>query len=222
VKVFQLLLVRLSGGALFGFLRVDIPLLKKYFDLIFSKIGKVESVVLLGDVKHNFGGILKQEWNDVLGLFDYFEGKLRKNGKIIIVRGNHDNILEPIVRKRKNVVMKDYFVFNDVVFLHGDRSFKEIYDKKIRYWIIGHGHPAVKLSDGVKVEKFKCFLVGRFKGWKIIVVPSFFEYSSGSDPRESELGLAWNFNLEGFRVLVVDEDREKLEVLDFGILHGLG
>ena len=35
------------------------------FDKIFDRIGKVDEVVLLGDVKHSFGKIMKQEkkWN---------------------------------------------------------------------------------------------------------------------------------------------------------------
>lgn len=194
----------------------------KYFDLIFSKIGKVDKIVLLGDVKHDFGGILRQEWNDVLRLFDYFFEKIKKKGEIVIMKGNHDNILEPIIKKRENVEIKDYFIVNDIAFLHGDKDFKEIWDKKIKYLIMGHGHPAVKLREekGVKIEKYKCFLVGRFKGKEIIILPSFFSYMEGSDPRESNLGLAWKFDYSKFNVKIVNVD--DLKVLEFGRLGGLG
>ena len=103
--------------------------------------------------------------------------------------------------------------------MHGDRDFSENYDKKIKYWIVGHGHPAIKISDGVKVEKYKCFLVGGFKGKEIIVVPSFFAYSEGSDPRENDLGLTWKFNFEKFKVFAVNGDL--LEVLEFGKLRNI-
>ena len=104
------------------------------------------------------------------------------------------------------------------MFLHGDRDFKEVYDKKIKYWVVGHGHPAVRLSDGMKVEKYKCFLVGCFRKKKVIIVPSFFVGNEGSDPRENDLGLAWNFDLKSFNVVVVGEN---LEVFDFGKLRRL-
>ncbi|MEK6843988.1 MAG: metallophosphoesterase [Nanoarchaeota archaeon] len=190
-----------------------------YFDGIFSAVEKVDYVVLLGDIKHKFGDILKQEWNDVLALFDYLLNKLNQNGKIIITKGNHDVVLAPITRKRDFVEMRDYFLFNEIAFLHGDKDFIEVHDKKIKYWIMGHGHPAVKLSDGVKVEDYKCFLTGRFDGRSIIILPSFFEYSEGSDPRESDLKMAWDFNFDKFDVKIVEE--ESLKVLDFGRLEEL-
>lgn len=189
----------------------------KYFDKAFEKAGKVDYIVLLGDVKHYFGGILRQEWDDVLGLFDYFFSKIIKKGEIIIVKGNHDVILEPIVRKRERVMVKDFFVIGGIAFLHGDRDFKEIYNKKIEIWVMGHGHPAIKLSNGVKVEKYKCFLIGRFRGRDVIVVPSFFDYSEGSDPRENDLGLAWDFDFKRFDVKIVGVESD-LGDLDFGKL----
>ena len=216
---------------------------------IFAKTGRVDLIVLLGDVKHDFSGVLRQEWNDVLGLIDYLEEGLREGGEIIIARGNHDNYLKNIVNfgnkakhlseipvignseetKRiayiafkRGVRVEDYFVFGKYCFLHGDRDFSGAGAAGIKCWVIGHAHPAVKLSDGVKVESYKCFLVGRFRGREVVIVPSFFEYSAGSDARESEyeMGLAWKFNLGRFRVLVAGEG-EDLGERDFGILENL-
>src|SRR3989344_8665641 len=167
----------------------------KFYE-IFDKAGKVDEVVLLGDAEHSFGKIMKQEWSDASGLFSYLKEKC---SQIIIIKGNHDKIIEPIAEKW-NIKIKDFYLKNRIVFLHGDRDFREIYDKKIKYWITGHGHPAVRLSDGVKVEKYKCFLTGGFKGKKVIIVPSFFAGNEGSDPRENNLGLAWNFDLKNFKV----------------------
>jgi len=163
--------------------------------------------VLLGDVKHDFGKIARQEWKEVLELFDFFK---RKNCNIIIIKGNHDKIID--------IKVFDKYVLENVCFMHGDVDFKESYDKKIKFWVVGHGHPAVKISDGVKIEKYKCFLVGKYKGKKVIVVPSFFEGNAGSDPREDELGLAWNFKIDIFDVKIVGDN---LEVLDFGKLKNL-
>lgn len=175
---------------------------------------KVDEVVLLGDVKHEFGNIARQEWKEVSDFIDYLRGKIKIGGNIIIIKGNHDKIIEPIA-SRKKVDVKDYYITGEVCFLHGDKDFVENYEKKIKYWIMGHGHPAVKISDGVKVEKYKCFLSGKFKDKEIIVVPSFLEVSPGSDPRENDLGLAWEFDLDKFEINVVGES---LEVLSFGKL----
>lgn len=191
----------------------------EYFDRVFEKVGSVDCVVLLGDVKHGFGRILRQEWNDVLGLFDYLEGKIGKNGEIIVVKGNHDGILEPIVKKRGQVRIADYFILGEFCFVHGDEMFEEMDSRKIKCWIMGHGHPAIKLRDGVKVEKYKCFLTGKCRGKEIIIVPSFLEYSEGSDPRENDLGIAWDFNYSKFNVKIVDS--EDLKVFDFGKLERL-
>ena len=182
---------------------------------VFSRVGKVDKVVLLGDVKHVFGTVIKQEWEDVLSLFSFLEEKCEE---IIIVKGNHDNILEPIVKKNGKVRLKDYFIMGSIVFLHGHRGFEEIWDDKVKTWIIGHVHPAVNLTDGVKVEKYKCFLQGRWKGKEVIIVPSFAEHSGGSDPRFEGMSLAWAFNLKKFDVKVVSD----LEVLNFGKLEKLG
>src|SRR3989338_4885293 len=188
-----------------------------YFDKVFDKVGEVDYIVLLGDVKHDFGRILRQELNDVSGLFDYFERKIGKRGEIVIVKGNHDIILGPIVKKREKVKIVDYFIVGECCFVHGDRVFEEMNNKGVGYWIIGHGHPAIKLGDGVKIEKYKCFLAGKYCGREIIIVPSFLEYNEGSDPRENDLGMAWSFNYDKFNVKIVGVEGD-LKVLEFGRL----
>ncbi|MBS3089074.1 metallophosphoesterase [Candidatus Pacearchaeota archaeon] len=185
-------------------------------DGLFDEIGRVDEIVLLGDVKHAFGRVIRQEWNEVLKLIDYFSEKC---DKIIIIKGNHDRAIELIARKRENVEVKDFYCCEEVCFLHGDRDFAGIYRDGIKYWIIGHGHPAVKIKEkgGVRIEKYKCFLIGKFKDKKVIIAPSFFDYSEGSDPRENDLRLAWKFDLRNFDVWIVSG----LGVLEFGKLRKL-
>ncbi len=73
----------------------------KDFDEIFDRIGKVDVIILLGDVKHNFGKNNNQEWDEIKKFFEYLE---IKNKKIIIVKGNHDNYLKNIIFDKKNLV----------------------------------------------------------------------------------------------------------------------
>ncbi|OIO80388.1 hypothetical protein AUJ84_03730 [Candidatus Pacearchaeota archaeon CG1_02_32_132] len=212
--------LRESGVFMPGDLYSDIV---KEMDNVFGVVEKVDEVVLLGDLKHEFGKIMRSEWKEVSDFLDYLNEKLNGDGKenvkmsrkIIIVKGNHD-VITGIVTAKKGIEVVDYYIMDGVAFVHGDKDFAEIYDKKVKYWIMGHGHPAVRISDGVKEEKYKCFLVGKWKGKEIVVVPSFFSVNEGSDPRDFDLGLAWNFDLSKFNVVVVGE--EKLSVLDFGKL----
>jgi putative SbcD/Mre11-related phosphoesterase len=188
-----------------------------YLERVFESVGEVDEVVLLGDVKHVFGSIMGQEWKEVLGFLDYLKEKAKK---IVIIKGNHDKVIRGLAN-RAEVEVKDYYIVGEFCFLHGNRDFVENYDKKVKYWVLGHGHPAVKISEpgGVKVEKYKCFLVGNFKGKEVIVVPSFFDYSLGSDPRENDLGLIWPLKLGDFEARVVED--EELKVLDFGRLENI-
>ena len=77
----------------------------KRLDKIFAKLRKVEKIVILGDLKHEFGRISDQEWRHTLMLLDYL-GK--RCNEIILLKGNHDTILGPIAEKR-NVKVLDYY-----------------------------------------------------------------------------------------------------------------
>jgi len=186
---------------------------------IFKKIGggKVEEVIILGDLKHEFSGILKQEWKETLDLLDFLKNKVKK---IILIKGNHDTILEPLAR-RKELKVKDYYVKKDVVFLHGHKSFPKCLDKKIKTLILGHLHPAITIREGAKSEIYKCFLVGKWKGKEVVILPSFFPLIEGQDVGMEKTNLAseFNFKLKNFEVYVpIDVD----EVLDFGKLKKVG
>src|SRR3989344_6353736 len=70
------------------------------------KSRKIERIVILGDLKHEFGTISEQEWRHTLRLLDYL-GKHCK--EIILLKGNHDKVLGPIAEKR-NVKVRDYYI----------------------------------------------------------------------------------------------------------------
>ena len=192
-------------------------------ELVFDRIisdgagGKgeiVDKIVLLGDLKNEFSHLMKEEKYGLVNLFDYLEEKCKE---IIIIRGNHDNYLLQFLEKR-GIKIYDYYFWNEYCFLHGDKDYKEIYDKEIRVWIMGHLHPAISLREGVKAEKYKCFLKGKFKGKEIVILPSFADINEGIDVsffEQNESWLAWRFDLKKFEVKIVGE---KNEVLDFGVL----
>lgn len=180
---------------------------------VFGEVGKVDIVVLLGDVKHYFGGISVQEWKETR---EFIEILKEKTDKIVVVKGNHDTVLEPISREL-GFDMVDYYILGRYGFLHGHKIYQELLDKKIRVLMCGHLHPAVTLREGVKSERYKCFLVGKWKGKKVVVVPSFFPLVEGGDVFYHEGNLGFPFLPEKADVFVVGGR----EILPFGKMKKL-
>jgi len=169
------------------------------------------TVIILGDLKHEFGRISEQEWRETLKFLDRFKDK-----KIILLKGNHDKILGPIADKR-NVEVVESFSVDDIIFLHGDKIPETLDMGQAKTIIIGHEHPAVSIKEGERVERYKCFLVGKWKQKELIVLPSFNTLTEGTDVlREQLLSPFLKQDLSNFEVYVVSD-----KVYDFGKLKDL-
>jgi hypothetical protein len=177
---------------------------------IFREV-EVKRVIILGDLKHEFGKISKQEWREILDFFDFLKKKV---GRVILVKGNHDDFLNPIAEK-KNLEIRDYYQNEGDLFIHGDKKVKG--NGKVKRVFMGHLHPAISIRRGAKEETYKCFLKGRWGGKDIVILPSFFPLVEGSDVIIEDTNLGYNFNLENFKVYVVGE-----EVLGFGKVGDAG
>ncbi len=186
----------------------------KDIEEIYAKTGEVNKVILLGDLKHTFGRILKEEWDGIRELINLLR-KISK--KIIVIKGNHD-VLTDIIADKIGFEVKEYYIEGENAFIHGDKDFNEIWEKNVKNIILGHIHPAVNISDSTKTEKYKCFLEGEYKKKKIFVVPSFISANEGTDPRDFEADLPWNVNLNKFKVIVIGEN---LKNFDFGKLENI-
>src|SRR3989344_8555831 len=77
---------------------------------------KPKAVIINGDLKHEFGEISRQEWHDTSEFLDL----ILKNSKVVLIKGNHDTMLEPIAKK-KNLEIMDYYCFDDVCITHGHK-----------------------------------------------------------------------------------------------------
>ena len=148
--------------------------LKEIFKIIKTKKQIVKKVVFLGDITHAFGFEF-QERNEFLEIMDFIKTQVPEEN-IILIKGNHDTM----DFSRGN--MKDYYIENDIAFLHGHKSFPEIFDKKIKVIVSGHLHPSIILTEtpGVKREAYKCFLEGKYKNKIFIILPSFFGFIEGT------------------------------------------
>src|SRR3989344_6000237 len=94
-------------------------------EAIFKKLKgrRIEKIVILGDLKHEFGAISEQEWRHTLMLLDYLGQHCKE---IILIKGNHDTILGPIAEKR-NVKVRDYYVIEPI-----SKGTRKVKDKPIQ------------------------------------------------------------------------------------------
>ena len=170
---------------------------------ILSKV-KPNKIIINGDLKHEFGTVLRQEWSEVLQFLDFC---LQHCKEVIIIKGNHDPIIKPLAEKRGIKVVKEYQV-EDIIIVHGD----QLIETKTKRIIIGHEHPAITIREKSKWEKYKCFLKGKWKGKELIAVPSFNPLLEGTDVLKEELLSPFLENVKNFDVYVVS----KGDVFAFG------
>lgn len=183
---------------------------KSQINQILEELGKIikatkaETVIINGDLKHEFGTVLKQEWKDVLQLLDFL---LKKCSEVIIIQGNHDPIIAPIANKRNVKVNKQYRL-GKMLIVHGD----ELVETDAEIIILGHEHTAITLNDGTKWEKYKCFLKGKWKSKELIVVPSFNPLLEGTDILKEKMLSPFFQDIKNFRIYIIN----KGETFDFG------
>ena len=181
------------------------------FDSLKDK--KIKQIIVNGDLKHEFGTISEQEWRNTLKFLDLLA---KHCNEIILIKGNHDTILGPIARKR-NVKVLGYYIVGNTLIAHGNKIPDKSILKNIRNIIIGHEHPAISLKEGPRMEQYKCFLKGKYKGKDLIVQPSFNSIIEGIDIlRDEILSPFLQQNLNSFEVYVVED-----KVYEFGKLKGL-
>jgi hypothetical protein len=180
---------------------------------IFKKTGNVETIIINGDLKHEFREISQQEWKETIKIFDLMQKYCKR---IILVRGNHDKILGPIAEK-KGLEVKDYYCIKDICILHGDKIIQNLDTNKAKILIIGHEHPAITLHEGMKQENYKCFLLGKWKKQKLIVMPSFFPLIEGTDILKEEILSPYlHQNLRNFEAFIAAD-----KIYKFGKLKNI-
>ncbi len=165
-------------------------------------------VILNGDVKHEFGGALSQEWREVLDLLR----TLRERGiGIEVVRGNHDNYLIPILLREGIRIRDPHLIKDGVMYFHGHKELLAI-PEEVELIVMGHEHPAISLRDDLGGgHKFKVFLEGEYQGVRVLVLPAISPLAPGTDLLKIDRrGLLSPFlrmvDLDGFTIHVVDEE----------------
>ncbi len=181
-------------------------LIKRLEKIINGK--RFEKIIINGDIKHEFGKISETEWRHTLRLLDFLG---RYCDEIILIKGNHDNIIGPVAEKRK-VRVKDYYKIGNILIIHGNKIPDKAVLKQVKTIIIGHEHPAIMLRQGLRSEKYKCFLKGKYKHKVLIVQPSLNLLTEGTSiDKEKLLSPFLQQNLDNFDVYVVAD-----KVYEFG------
>ena len=89
---------------------------------------------------------------------------------------------------------------------HGDKIPSKALLRNVSTIIIGHEHPAISIREGPRVEQFKCFLKGKYKGRNLIAQPSFNTMIEGTDVlKDKNLGPFLKQNLDNFEVYAVED-----------------
>jgi len=191
--------------------RTQFKEMKKELEILLEQT-RPRRIIINGDLKHEFGKISHQEWHETNEILDL----LLSYAKVILVKGNHDTILQPIAEKRGLEIMQFYHV-KEICILHGDKIISNLETNKAKILIIGHEHPAISLTEEFKKEKYKCFLLGKWKEQKLIVMPSFFSITEGTDINNEKLLSPYlHQDIDNFDVFIIGD-----QVYKFGKLKKL-
>ncbi len=146
------------------------------------------TIIVCGDVKHEFSETSYHEFVEVSDFLGFLGERF---DEVLVLKGNHDNYLIRITRKH-GAKLFDELEMDDFYFLHGHRAPPSLSKSRSGYVVMGHEHPSIALFDEVGTkEKVDCFLYGRMKDKRLLVLPAFSTLAGGSEvnliPREELL-----------------------------------
>ena len=187
--------------------------IKQILDKLKKQGHGLKKIILLGDIKHQFNFDIGEKIS--IREFLKFLSNYVSNQNIILIKGNHDKI-EMRDKKYYNFYIKD-----DIIFTHGDKDFPELWDKEIKTIVMSHMHPSITLKDNsnIKREKYKCFLIGKYKRKQIIIVPSFLPMIEGGEIEsyKQNFSIIPKSKLKNFKTFIIGEDK----IYEFGKLKDL-
>jgi len=124
-------------------------LLNKLTNLISTY--KPERLLILGDVKHTVATAEMGEWQDIPDFFNELKKQIQE---ILIIRGNHDGNLEPLLPENIKILPSTGMTIGEVGFFHGHR-WPSPSLLKCKTLVMGHVHPVVAFRDpaGFRITK---------------------------------------------------------------------
>jgi len=141
---------------------------------------RIESLILLGDIKSGIRSISKAEWDDVPLFFE----EVKKLADVTMVPGNHDANIQKLVPDGVTLISASGLVLENTLLTHGHTMPSENFSH-VEKIIIGHVHP-VFLDEGsvldgqrvwvhAKAQKGDLFPSARGR-IELLLMPSFNRY----------------------------------------------
>ena len=112
---------------------------------------KPDVLLILGDVKYSVVAAKPGEWHDIPEFFSNLKNYLKN---IVIVRGNHDANLEPLLPESIKLLPATGTVVGDIGLFHGHKWPSPTL-LKCKTLVMGHLHPVVVFRDpaGFKITR---------------------------------------------------------------------
>lgn len=140
-------------------------------------------ILINGDIKNEFATARYSEAKEIKQFFRFVE---KEFDEVLLIKGNHDSFVEGALSEFK-VDPSDFFLEDEILFTHGHVSLEELgVEADYSTIVIGHEHPALALEDEIGTrEKVDCFLYGKNKDLKLVVIPAFSPLSNGTAVNET-------------------------------------
>jgi hypothetical protein len=135
------------------------------------------NLIVDGDIKNEFSTVDQEEFNE---LFDFI-GFIRSNNvNLTLIKGNHDNFVERYRDSFGIKVFSQATKMGKYLFFHGEEL--PLAEKGAKMYIMGHEHPAIGFyNTGGTKEKIPCFLYGRWRKGRLLVLPAINYFAGGTD-----------------------------------------
>ena len=105
---------------------------------------------------------------------------LLNNHDVIVIRGNHDIMIEYILKENTDFKILDYLLEDKILMVHGDKTFDV--DFNFDLLIMGHEHPVLEINK----QRFPSYLEIVQNDFEILVAPAFSNIASGVKINELE------------------------------------
>lgn len=131
-------------------------------------------LIIAGDVKHVFNKLLRSEREEVSRFLNEAQSLFKE---VIVIRGNHDNYIPPIVKAEGVEFLEDDIVIDDIIIIHGHKK-PRVRGETV---ILGHEHPSIQVRVGGSRVKFPVILkVPLESGGNAVVLPAMGTYQTGN------------------------------------------
>ncbi len=131
-------------------------------------------LVIAGDIKHAFNKLLRSEREEVS---TFIREALTLYKEVIVIRGNHDNFISPIIKSEGAEFIEDGIEVHGINVIHGHKKPKDTSGVTV----LGHEHPSIQVRVGGSRVKFPVFLrVPLDSGGMAVIIPAMGTYQTGN------------------------------------------